>query len=186
MNVRIEEEYVKKKSDEEGTSGGKFPQVISFKCGETGHFSNACNKPKVCFISHSKEHIAEGCPEWKKPQLAAQFYGSANKVLGFYHIDVAPRIGRFKHWACFDNFGVFTVEEGELCEEEIVMTLKNQIDKEWNWKLMRMDEFRYLVKFPPHIKVESKVLGKATFFYLKNDEVMASLRVWNGDIEPVG
>jgi hypothetical protein len=41
------------------------------------------------------------------------------------------------------------------------------------------------VKFPPHIKVESKVLGKATYFYLKNDEVMASLRVWNGDIEPV-
>lgn len=106
--------------------------------------------------------------------------------MGFYHIDVAPRIGRFKHWAGFDNFGVFTVEEGELCEEEIVMTLKNQIDKEWNWKLMRMDEFRYLVKFPPHIKVESKVLGKATFFYLKNDGVMASLRVWNGDIEPVG
>jgi hypothetical protein len=33
--------------------------------------------------------------------------------------------------------------------------------------------------------VESKVLGKATYFYLKNDEVMASLRVWNGDIEPV-
>jgi hypothetical protein len=51
---------------------------------------------------------------------------------------------------------------------------------------MRMDEFRYLVKFSPHIKVESKVLGKATFFYLKNDGVMASLRVWNGDIEPVG
>jgi hypothetical protein len=30
------------------------------------------------------------------------------------------------------TLGVFTVEEGELCEEEIVMTLKNQIDKEWN------------------------------------------------------
>jgi hypothetical protein len=99
---------------------------------------------------------------------------------------VAARQARFKHWAGFDNFGVFTVEEGELDEEEIVQALKAQIDRGWHWKLMRMDEFRYLVKFPPHIKVESKVLGKATYFYLKNDEVMASLRVWDGDTEPVG
>lgn len=186
MNVRIEEEYVKKKSDEEGTSGGKFPQVISFKCGETGHFSNACNKPKVCFICHSKEHIAEGCPEWKKPQLAARFYGSANKAWDSTILMWLQGLVDSNTGQVLITLGVFTVEEGELCEEEIVMTLKNQIDKEWNWKLMRMDEFRYLVKFPPHIKVESKVLGKATFFYLKNDEVMASLRVWNGDIEPVG
>jgi hypothetical protein len=47
---------------------------------------------------------------------------------------------------------------------------------------MKLEECGYLVKFPPHIKVESKVLGKATYFYLKNDEVMASLRVWNGDM----
>ena len=51
---------------------------------------------------------------------------------------------------------------------------------------MRMDEFRFLVKFPPHIRVESKVLGEATYFYLKNNSVMASLKVWNGDIEHVG
>jgi hypothetical protein len=130
--------------------------------------------------------VAEACLEWKKPQYATQYYGSANKGLGFYHINVAPRPGRFKHWTGFDNFGVFKVEEGELGEEEIVQTLKAQIDREWQWKLMRMDEYRYLVKFPPHIKVESKVLGEATYFYLKNDEVMASPRVWNGNIEPVG
>jgi hypothetical protein len=31
----------------------KFPQVICFKCGESSHFSSACNKPKVCFICFS-------------------------------------------------------------------------------------------------------------------------------------
>ncbi|CAL4997497.1 unnamed protein product [Urochloa decumbens] len=51
---------------------------------------------------------------------------------------------------------------------------------------MKMDEYRFLVKFPPNKKVESKVIGKDTFFYLKKDTVMASLRVWDGDIEPVG
>ncbi|CAO2046389.1 unnamed protein product [Urochloa humidicola] len=49
-----------------------------------------------------------------------------------------------------------------------------------------MEDYKYLVKFPSHKKVESIVLGKATYFYLKGDSVLASIRVWNGDIEPVG
>lgn len=194
QNRADEEESRNRMSEEEGKekkryverARDRFPQVIFFKCGEVGRYSSACNRPKVCFIFYNKDHVVDGCLEWKKPQHAAQYYGSSNKGLGFYYIDVATRTGRFKHWADFDNFGAFTVEEGELSEGDIVQTLKAQIDREWQWKLMRMDEYRYLVKFPPHIKVESKVLGKATFFYLKNDEVMASLRVWNGDIEPVG
>jgi hypothetical protein len=183
---RAEGSGSREKLPEEAATGDKFSQVICYKCGETGHFCSACNKPKVCFICYSKDHVAEDCQDWDKPQLATQYYGSANKGLGFYHIDVAPRAGRFKHWAGFENFGVFTVEEGELSEDEIAHTLRSQIDRDWKWKLLKIDEYRFLVKLPPHIKVESKVLGKATYFYLKNDEVMASLRVWNGDIEPVG
>jgi hypothetical protein len=30
------------------------------------------------------------CPEWKKNQTVVQYYGSANKGLGFYHINVEP------------------------------------------------------------------------------------------------
>ncbi|XP_039841918.1 uncharacterized protein LOC120702264 [Panicum virgatum] len=177
-----------KKSSEEDLNlhPQKFPQVICFNCGETGHFSSGCVKPKVCFMCFCKDHVVENCGEWKKPQPSAQFYGSANRGLGFYHVDVANREGRFKHWAGFENYGVFTVEEGFLEEDEIIKTLRQQVDKNWAWKLLRMDEFRFLVKFPPHIRVESKVLGEATYFYLKNNSVMASLRVWNGDIEPVG
>jgi len=137
-------------------------------------------------MCYCKDHVAEGCKEWKKPQLAAQYYGSANRGLGFHHIDVVTREGRFKHWAGFENYGVFTIEEGNLSEEEIIKTLKQQVDKEYAWKLMKMDEYRFLVKFPPHIRVESKVLWEANYFYLKSNTVMASLKVWNGDIEPVG
>ena len=118
--------------------------------------------------------------------LSAQYFGSANNGLGFYHIDVAAREGRFKHWVGFENYGVFTVEEGFLDEDEIIKTLKLEVEKNWAGKLMKMDEYRFLVKFPPHTKVESKVLGEASYFYLKNNTVKASLRVWNGDIEPVG
>ncbi|CAO2189044.1 unnamed protein product [Urochloa humidicola] len=51
---------------------------------------------------------------------------------------------------------------------------------------MKMEDYRYLVKFPPHKKIEKIVIGKATYFYLKKDTVLVSMRVWNGDIEPVG
>ena len=78
------------------------------------------------------------------------------------------------------------MEEGFLDEDEIIKTLKLEVEKNWAGKLMKMDEYRFLVKFPPHTKVESKVLGEASYFYMKNNTVMASLRVWNGDIEPVG
>lgn len=85
----------------DGESGSiiaeKFPQVIFFNCGETGHFSTGCTKLRVCFLCYSKEHVVEKNDEWKKPQLAAQYYGSASKGLGFYHIDVAAREDRFRH-----------------------------------------------------------------------------------------
>lgn len=64
----------------------------------------------------------------------------------------------FKHWAGFDNYGVFIVEEGELSEEEILRLLKDRCDKEWNWKLVKLEEYRYLVKFPPYKRVESIIL----------------------------
>lgn len=46
----------------------KFPQIICFKCGESGHYSSACSKPKVCFICYRKDHVVENCLEWKNPQ----------------------------------------------------------------------------------------------------------------------
>jgi hypothetical protein len=165
----------------------KFPQVVCFRCGEPGHFSSACNKPKVCFICYQKEHTVDDCPEWKEKHNAAQYYGSANKGLGFYHINVESGPDRFKHWKGFDNYGVFTIEEGDMDEEEVLRTLREKCDKDWKCNLMKMEDYRYLVKFPPHRKVEDSVaMGGTSYFYLNKGAVMASLKVWDGEIEPVG
>lgn len=63
--------------------------------------------------------------------------------------------------------------------------LKELIDRDWPWQLKKMDDFSYMARFPPHKKVESVVINKATYFYLENETVMVSLKVWNGNIEPV-
>jgi hypothetical protein len=38
--------------------------------------------------------VVDGCPEWTKSQQAAQYLGSANKGLGFYHISAGSYIGQ--------------------------------------------------------------------------------------------
>jgi hypothetical protein len=41
------------------------------------------------------------------------------------------------------------------------------------------------VRFPPAKRVENLVVGSASLFYLNKTRVMASLKSWNGDIEPI-
>jgi hypothetical protein len=65
--------------------------------------------------------------------VTGQYFGSANRGLGFYYIDVEPRGDRFKHWVGMKNFGVITIEEGIIDEARVLENLKLLFDKEWNW-----------------------------------------------------
>jgi len=92
---------------------------------------------------------------------------------------------RFKLWNGFENCGVFTIEEGKMDQETILRYLRELFDADWPWQLRSMDEFSYLVRFPPGQRVDRIVINKISYFYLEKGTVMASLKVWNGNIEPV-
>jgi hypothetical protein len=81
--------------------------------------------------------------------MAAQYYGSACRGLGFYHIDVNERNNRFRHWNGIDNFRVFTIVEGDIDEEGILENLRDLFDKDWAWQLKKTDEDSYIIRFPP-------------------------------------
>jgi len=100
-------------------------------------------------------------------------------------VDVSPEDDRFKLWNGFENCGVFTIEEGEMDQETILRNLRVLFDADWPWQLRSMDEFSYLVRFPPGQRVDRIVINKISYFYLEKGTVMASLKVWNGNIEPV-
>lgn len=145
---------------------------------------STCTKPKVCFICSKHDHLAEVCPRWLEPEKGVQCFGSANKGLGFFHIDVAHQENRFKLWTGFDNCEIFIVKEGVLDPDNLLQLLRAQFDPVCGWQLRSMDEFTYLVKFPPGLRVHRIVINKTSYFYL-DDGVMISLREWNGKIEPV-
>jgi hypothetical protein len=138
------------------------------------------------FVCFKKDHLAEKCPRWKEPNVAVQFMGSASKGLGFFHVDVEEKENMFKLWNGFDNCGVFTIEDDELDQEGIISHLRKVFDNDWPWQLKTLEDYKYLVRFPPDKKVENFVTNDGTYFYLNGGEVMASLKIWNGDIVPVG
>lgn len=61
-------------------------------------------------------------------------------------------------------------------------------DAEWKWQLKQMDEYRFLLRFPPQKKIDDLVITSkgVTYFYLDKKEVMVSLKAWDGEIEHVG
>jgi hypothetical protein len=99
-------------------------------------------------------HLLEKIPYGKQvsrmenPQKVAQYFGSANQGLGFLHVEVDSKEDKIRLWDASNNHGVLTIKEGEMEHEEIVQSLRRMFDKEWNWKLKTMDEYRYMVKFP--------------------------------------
>lgn len=150
-------------------------QVVCFNYGQIGHFSFACNRPKVCFICHSSDLVVDLCPNWMKPPVTAEYFGSLNNGLGFYYVDVEARDNRFKHWEGMDNFGVISIEEGEIDDEGILENLRQLFDKDWAWQLKKTDECSYIVRFPPDRKVEKLVIGKALVFDMNKPGVVVSV-----------
>jgi hypothetical protein len=161
-------------------------EIFCYNCGDPDHFSSNCTRPKICFICQKKDHMVNKCPEWKSPQRVAQYFGSANQGLGFLHVEVDPREDRIRLWDASDNHGVLTIEEGEMEQAEIVQKLKLMFDKEWNWRLKPMDDYRYMVKFPPSKRVGNIAMGDVIWFPLNKEGVMASLKAWDGEIQPIG
>lgn len=85
-----------------------------------------------------------------------------------------------------DNFGVISIEEGEIDEKGILENLRDLLDKDQAWQLKKTDDFNYIVRFPPDRKVEKLVIGKASVFDMNRPGVVASLSVQNRETEPIG
>jgi hypothetical protein len=83
-----------------------------------------------------------------------------------------------------NNCAILIVEEGLIDEEEIVLSLQKLFDSQWHWQLKEIEEFKYLMRFPPHKQITSTLISDTTYFKMKKEGVLVSLKAWTGDIDP--
>jgi hypothetical protein len=132
----------------------KFKDVICYNCGEPCHYVGMCPRPKKCFICGSQMHHMDKCPEWYRPMPMAQFYGSASSGLGFFHVEVDKPAA--VAWLNMDNVGIAIVY-GEITMEELKQNFSDIWKTNWPWQMRRLDEKRFLVRFPPGKKIKDLV-----------------------------
>jgi hypothetical protein len=154
----------------------KQPKVTCFNCAEFGHSSTDCKAPLLCFICHTASHVGRDCPDWHKPLEPAQYLGSAAQGLGFFHADVQEEENRSGYLKFIDNYAVLIVEEGFIEAGEIVANLQMIFDKKWHWQLRELEDFKYLVRFPPHKQIANTIISDTTCFKLKKEGVLVSLK----------
>jgi hypothetical protein len=158
--------------------------VTCFNCVGWGHYSSDCKEPKVCFVCQTANHVGRECPEWRKLLEPAQYLGSEAQGLGFFHVDVLEEVQRNGYLKFLNNCAILTVEEGEMEEGEIVENLKILFNGNWNWQLRSLGDFKFLIRFPPYRKISDTLISDITYFRMKKEGVLVSLRAWTGDIEP--
>jgi hypothetical protein len=159
-------------------------KITCFNCAGYGHFSTDCREPRLCFVCQTTDHLGRECPEWNKPVEPAQYLGSAAQGLGFFHVEVCDDLNRRGYLKFLGNCAVLLVEECVISEEEIIDSLKKLFDPSCQWQLKEIEEFRYLVRFPPHKQISATLISDITYFKMKKDGVLVSLKAWDGEIKP--
>ena len=77
--------------------------------------------------------------------------------------------------------GIVLVEAGEVSKQELATEFADIYKTNWPWPINALDEWTFLVKFPPEIDVV-QVVGYPCFG-LKKDNVVVNVEVWKGGIE---
>ena len=156
----------------------KYRNVICFNCGEPGHFVGLCPRSKCCFICGKPGHHMDSCPDWYSPMPMAQYWGSANVGLGFFHIEVedaeAPK------WLNIDNVGIVNIEDGVITEKELEQAFTEMWKTNWFWQIRLLEEKKFLVRFPPNKKI--KDLVEYPSINLKKKGVSISFSNWDGNL----
>jgi len=129
-----------------------FVDVVYYNCGIPGHHKAKCHKPKIYFICKETSHAVEKCPLRKQGHICARFVGSAANGLGFYQVEV-PEV-KDQLMADVSNCGKVYIDTDEITKEELIKELAISFNPTWPWQVRQVDEWCYLVRFPPDKKVK--------------------------------
>jgi hypothetical protein len=159
---------------------GEFFDVICYNFGLPGHHKASCKKPMICFICKKENHLVENCPVRKHGHSCAQYMGSAANGLGFYYIQILEEVATPS--IDFTNCGKIYIETGEITMEELQLELATCFNPNCPWQIRQLEEWCYLVRFPPDKRVED--MADFNSFNLGKQGVSVSVKPWQGELEP--
>jgi hypothetical protein len=88
----------------------------------------------------------ESCP------VRSQGHICATHSLGFYQIEVL--VEGDSPYMDFTNCGKVYMETGDITQEELQLELAIFFNPNWSWQIRQLEEWCYLMRFPPNKKVE--------------------------------
>jgi hypothetical protein len=97
-------------------------------------------------------HVVEECPTKEKGHLPARYIGNAACGLGFYNIEVLEN--QEQYMVNVENCENIYIDTGKITKEELIKELVVSFNPAWPWQLRELDEWNYLVRFPPTKKVK--------------------------------
>lgn len=158
----------------------EYADVICYSCGEPGHHKTQCQQAPACFICKMVNHKVEECSVRKKPRNTTKFMGSVATGLGFFQIEV-PDVND-QHLGTGKNVGIVYIEAGQVTKEELAHNFSLIYKTNWPWQVRKLDNWTYLVKFPPHIPV-AQVAGYPNFGLPEMEGVIVNVEEWKGELE---
>jgi hypothetical protein len=117
---------------------------------------------------------------WYTLLPTAQYWGSANPGLGFFHVEVeGPEAVQ---WLNMDNVGVVVVNDGEIFAVELDKNFNDMWKVNWFWNISQIGPKKFLVRFPPSKRI--KELVEYPSINLKKEGVVIYFENWEGEAEP--
>ncbi|XP_051213052.2 uncharacterized protein [Lolium perenne] len=164
----------------------RYRNVVCYNCGEPGHYVGNCIKEKVCFMCGIPGHHMNNCGLWGKPIPMADYVGSANSGLGFFHVNVVESSAL--QWLNLKNCGIIQVTHGKISLQELEVKMCEAWDAKWPWQVRQLEEKKFLVRFPPHRKISDLVDIPSINLKEGNDMERVTVKIigWEGDIPDVG
>jgi hypothetical protein len=158
----------------------KFRNVTCYNCGELGHYVGLCTRIKRCFICSKTGHHMDNFLIWYNLLPTAQYWGSANPGLGFFHVEVeGPEAVQ---WINMDNVGVVVIKDGEISAEELEKNFNDMWKVNWFWQIKQIGLKKILVRFPPSKRINELV--EYPCINLKKEGVVIYFENWEGEAEP--